>query len=189
MQVSQLLLKPTYIVAAAVLSGLCAISVLILVILNPERAPFQPYTPVPGVSDQANESVAYMWNVVHRDTLKNDRITNENAEHLRVVFEASTDVYTRRWALVIMASAYAEGAEISADADGIMRDTFAQALDDPNWRIRRCGVASIQDAGLLVDQRLRNLVLHLANDPRPEVSARVARLGVQRPSVGGDDEK
>ena len=176
MQLRRSVFKPSYLVAAAVLSALGAVFILMMLLLNPERSPFQPYSPVPGLSDEANDTVAYMWNVVYRDTLENDRITSEHAEHLRGVFEASDDVYTRRWALVIMAAAYAEGAAVPSVADAIMRDSFAEALVDANWRIRRCGIASVQDAGLLDDQRLRALVLQLEDDPRPEVSARVRRL-------------
>lgn len=143
----------------------------------PTCGQYPAYVAVPGVSDDANTTVAYIWDVIHRNALENKRITDEHAEYLVNAYDTSDELYARRWALVAMSAKYNEGVRMSDRADKIMRDTIRRALDDGDWQIRRCAVGCVQEAGLLDDMEFAGKVRALADDERPEVAQRVRRIG------------
>lgn len=168
--------------AILVVGGLVAV---VLIRGEPEE-PFVEYKATPEVSGDDNAKVAHMWNDIWRRADESKKVGDADIQALIGYAGAEHIKYVRSWGLTYLSEFIRQDMMISDTSKEAIDAAFLSALVDDDWRVRRSAIASIQGCGMLRRPEMREAVMALAEDPRPEVASRVIRIDWTRDWNGGE---
>ncbi len=137
-----------------------------------------------GLTGDAAVRMARMENEIAR----HPKATSEDAAYLHECAHGVDDVFVQRWAIA-MASDRLATDRYDSDARQKLEDVIIDALYHQNWRVRRVGLTTAQECGLIARTDVEARVRELREDERPEVAARASYVPLPGDSPSGAEAK
>jgi hypothetical protein len=100
-------------------------------------------------------------------------LTEDDAGRIIEIYIQSDELAVQRAALVVAGNRLHYAKKMPESSRRDLEQFIINAFGSPNWRIRRCAVASIDGSPFAARNEVQAWFAKLANDPQPEVAARV----------------
>lgn len=136
---------------------------------------------VEGLSSDAADRMTRMEEGIARRS----KTTIDDAMYLHECAHGVDDVIVQRWAIALASDRLAT-CRYESDARETLERVVVDALYHDNWRVRRTGLTTAQECGLIARDDVAERVRALREDERPEVAARASYVPLpgDRPSIG-----